>query len=308
MLRDTIRRGLTDAQWDMKVGDKVYIKTDQALASLPDVIEFSDRLEMYRRGILKLPEPRVIQLSALVISGTDTEKRVRVGWMAKGALTVTLYQDGVAISETFPPRYEYECHISQGVVFKIVADYGNGEIEEKETRLSWVESVKDGPGDYTATTVDIPVLEIKPPVLTFEGTVNKTFAQFKDYCIEKKVQGIESLEVTVGSLMDYRKLGTSLSLLNRPQYTLAIDQLLTLNAQGQFVRLEYQGDTRVFSTLFGSLSSLLNSSDAQAQINFKLIFTFKEIVKPDGSELNGIVQSLQRNPVERLNLSVKVVY
>ena len=108
--------------------------------------------------------------------------------------------------------------------------------------------------------------------------------------------------------MDYRKLGTSLSLLNRPQYTLAIDQLLTLNAQGQFVRLEYQGDTRVFSTLFGSLSSLLNSSDAQAQINFKLIFTFKEIVKPDGSELNGIVQSLQRNPVERLNLSVKVVY
>ncbi len=78
----------------MKVGEKVYIKTDQGLASLPDVIEFSDRLEMYRRGILKPPEPRVIQLSALVISGTDTEKRVRVGWMAKGALTVTLYQDG----------------------------------------------------------------------------------------------------------------------------------------------------------------------------------------------------------------------
>lgn len=308
LLRDTIRRGLTDGQWDMKIGDKVYIKTDQALASLPDVIEFSDRLEMYRRGILKPPEPRVIQLSALVLSGTDTEKRVRVGWMAKGALTVTLYQDGVVIPETFSYRYEYDCEISQSVVFKIIADYGNGEIEEKETRVSWTKSVKDGPGGYISTPDPITVLEIKPPILTFEGTVNKTFTQFKDYCIEKKVQGIESLEVTVGSLMDYRKLGTSLSLLNRPQYTLAIDQLLTLNAQGQFVRLEYQGDTRGFSTLFGSLSSLLNSPDAQAQINFKLIFTFKEIVKPDGSELNGIVQSLQRNPVERLNLSVKVVY
>ncbi|MEB3310904.1 MAG: AAA family ATPase, partial [Snowella sp.] len=308
LLRETIRRGLTDGQWDMKVGEKVYIKTDQELASLPDVIEFSDRLEMYRRGILKPPEPRVIQLSALIISGTDTVKKVRVGWMAKGALAVTLYQDGVAISQTFPPRYEHECEISNAAVFKVIVDYGNGEIEEKETQVAWPKSVKDGSGGYTPTPTPIPVLEIKPPILTFEGTVNKTFTQFKDNCIEKKVQGVESLELTVDSLMDYRKLGTSLSLLNRPQYTLGIDQVLSLNAQGQFVRLEYQGDVRGFSMLFSSLNSLLNSPDAQATINLKLIFTFKETVMPDGSELNGIIQALQRNPVDRLNLSVRVIY
>ncbi|WP_157951173.1 hypothetical protein [Cyanothece sp. BG0011] len=41
--------------------------------------------------------------------------------------------------------------------------------------------------------------------------------------------------------MNYRKLGTSLSLLNRPFLTLTIEQTVTIQAQGQFVRLEYQG-------------------------------------------------------------------
>ena len=42
MLRDTIRYGLQNGDWDMKVGERIYIKTDGKL-SLPETIEFSDR-------------------------------------------------------------------------------------------------------------------------------------------------------------------------------------------------------------------------------------------------------------------------
>lgn len=48
LLRDTIRQGLQDGHWDMKVGEKVYIKTDvranRDSPLLPESIEFSDRL------------------------------------------------------------------------------------------------------------------------------------------------------------------------------------------------------------------------------------------------------------------------
>lgn len=62
-LRDTIRKGLQEGNWDMKVGSKIYICSKDGRQDVPDMIEFSDRMELYRRGILKLPEPRVIELS-----------------------------------------------------------------------------------------------------------------------------------------------------------------------------------------------------------------------------------------------------
>ena len=73
MLRDTIRYGLHDGDWDMKVGEKVYIKTDNK-SSLPETIEFSDRMILYRRGILQPPEPRVIELNAQVMSNIRNRK------------------------------------------------------------------------------------------------------------------------------------------------------------------------------------------------------------------------------------------
>jgi hypothetical protein len=51
-LRDTIRAGLTAGQWDMKVGDRLFIKTDDGKLTLPDIIEFSERMELYGTGLL----------------------------------------------------------------------------------------------------------------------------------------------------------------------------------------------------------------------------------------------------------------
>ena len=39
-LRDTIRRGLSEGQWDLKVGEQLYIKTDAAPPAIPSTIEF----------------------------------------------------------------------------------------------------------------------------------------------------------------------------------------------------------------------------------------------------------------------------
>lgn len=52
-LRDTIRKGLSEGQWDLKVGEQLYIKTDGAVVGVPTTIEFSERAELYRRGLLK---------------------------------------------------------------------------------------------------------------------------------------------------------------------------------------------------------------------------------------------------------------
>ena len=44
------------------------------------MIEFSDRLELYRRGILKPPEPRAIELSAQIMTSSELTKPVRLRW------------------------------------------------------------------------------------------------------------------------------------------------------------------------------------------------------------------------------------
>ncbi|WP_407899129.1 hypothetical protein [Scytonema sp. NUACC26] len=126
-LRDTIRQGLLLGSWDMKIGERVYIKTDDGKFTLPDTIEFSDRMVLYRRGILELPKPREIELNAQIMPSTDSSKPVRVRWKASGALAIQLYQDGNSIAGEFRPSDEYETTITKTTTFKILVDYGNGD-------------------------------------------------------------------------------------------------------------------------------------------------------------------------------------
>lgn len=89
---------------------------------------------------------------------------------------------------------------------------------------------------------------------------------------------------------------------------LQIDQTATISALDQFVRLEYLGAIRGFQGFQGVINSLLNSPDAKADASMKLEFKFLSPVQPDGAEIANIKNALNRNPVERLSLSVKVTY
>ena len=70
------------------------------------------------------------------------------------------------------------------------------------------------------------------------------------------------LELSVNQVMDYRKLGTAIALLQRWQPQ--IDQTASIQIGDKFVRLEYQGHIRGFQSFFSTINSLLNSPDAQA--------------------------------------------
>ncbi|MFN9651046.1 MAG: AAA family ATPase, partial [Pseudanabaena sp.] len=168
-LRETIRKGIQEGQWDLKVGTKVYIRGDDGkLPNLPDMIEFSDRMELYRRGILKPPEPRVIELSAQVMPSNESTKPVNLRWRSQGALSVKLYQDGVPIAGEFLPSDSRQVQISQTTIFKIVADYGNGETAEKETRAEiathpTATGLSSGTGTSGGTT--LPIFATKPEII-----------------------------------------------------------------------------------------------------------------------------------------------
>ncbi len=114
---------------------RLFIKTDDGKLTLPDTIEFSERMELYRRGLLQPPEPREIELSAQVMPSSGVDKAVRVRWRAKGALTFTLYQDGALIAGEFRPSDEYEATIQKTTQF-LVADYGKGETAEAQTQAT----------------------------------------------------------------------------------------------------------------------------------------------------------------------------
>jgi hypothetical protein len=89
---------------------------------------------------------------------------------------------------------------------------------------------------------------------------------------------------------------------------LHIDQRVTIQTGDQFVRLEYQGSIKGFQPFFTPLISLLNAPDVQGNISLKLTIEFQPAILPRGTELNQIQQQLNRNPVERLNLTAKVNY
>ncbi|MEA5574446.1 ATP-binding protein [Calothrix sp. UHCC 0171] len=311
-LRDTIRQGLQTGQWDMKVGEKVFIKSDDGKFTLPDTIEFSDRMVLYRRGILQLPKPREIELASQVMPSTDALKPVRIRWKATGALTIKLYQDGNLITGEFRPSDEHEVAINSTTNFKIVADYGNGEVVEKETQASILTYGHDtsrtpnGKEKTDDSWNDLSIFQAKPEEFNLDGSLERVFNELSDRILDYKVQSVRSLEISVSQVMDYRKLMTALVLFAK--LPLQIDQTATISTGEQFLRLEYQGALKGFQSFQAAVNALLNTNDVKADVSLKLEFKFSSPIEPNGSEISNIKSALNRNPVERLNLLVKVTY
>jgi hypothetical protein len=259
-LRDTIRRGLQEGQWDMKVGDKLFIKTDTP-PPMPETIEFSERMELHRRGFLKPPEPRVIELDAQVLAGGGEERTVQVRWRAREAMKVSLYQDGQLVEpdRDFMPSDSYECSITRTTQFRLVAEYGSGETaEQMATAVVYTAdgvtppNANGGRGSYGNQGT---LLE-RPTQWDQDGSPNKVFNDLSDWLTDKPVKAIIGMDLTVADVVDYRKMGTTLPLLVR--YDLEIEQFITIQTGQQFVRLEYQGDVRGFQSFFSTINGLLN--------------------------------------------------
>jgi Protein of unknown function (DUF499) len=302
-LKETIRIGLESGAWDLQVEERLYIKTDEQALIVP-LIELNDRMVLYRRGILQPPVPKEIELSAQRLSADN----VRVRWKAKGALKISLYQGQEIIRDNFLPSDEYSTATGNNAVFRVEADYGNGEVLVKESAVlnGGCNRNTGGTGTVAGTNgKGVGTLQIIiPSEIDTDGTLNSAFHQFYDKCSDYKIQMIESLTIEVSQLTDYRKLGTAIPLLNR--FALQIDQVVTIQSGKEFVRLEQQGSVDGFKSFFTTINSLLNSPDAQANVQLKIIFEFSSAVAPSGSELATIKQTLDRNPVERITLTAKV--
>jgi hypothetical protein len=308
-LKETISQGVEQGQWDLKMGDRLFIKTEGTVQP-PKNIEISDRMELYRRGILEPPKPKVIELNAQVLPSSESNKTVRVRWKAKEALKINLYRDGELVPGNFRPSDEYETAISKNTVFKLAVDYGSDIIEERET-TAVVNSLvaKDRGGIYQVEGKADTQLEMenyRPETIESNGSVEKAFVSLTDQLEHYKVKNIEVLEFSVDSAIDYRKFGTTIPLLSK--FNLAIDQTATIQDGDQFVRLEYQGPVRGFQGFFTTINGLLNSPKAQADVYLKITLEFNPPVLPEGRELTTIKQALGRNPVEKINLSCKVSY
>ncbi len=310
-LRETIRTGILDGSWDIKIGEKLFIKTDDNKIVPPDSIDFSERIELYRRGILQPPKPREIELNAQVMPSTDKLKPVRLRWKASGALTIKLYQENTEINDrVFRPSDEYETSITQTTIFKLVVDYGNEEIVEKETKAS---IITYGTGTYGTGGTSSPgvaepgsLFAVKPETFNAEGTHNSVFTQLADFIKDNKAEGIELLEISVAEVMDYRKLLTAFPLLMK--LPLQIDQTASITLGEQFIRLEYQGPYKGFNSFQNTLNTLLGSKDVKADVFLKLEFKFLSPILPEGTEISNIKSALNRNPVDRLNLMAKLIY
>ena len=305
-LRETIRTGILDGSWDIKIGEKLFIKTDDNKIVPPDSIEFSEKIELYRRGILQPPKPREIELNAQVMPSTDKLKPVRLRWKASGALTIKLYQENTEVNDrVFRPSDEYETSITQTTIFKLVVDYGNEEIVEKETKAS---IITYGTGGTSSPSVAEPgsLFAVKPETFNAEGTHNSVFTQLADFIKDNKAEGIELLEISVAEVMDYRKLLTAFPLLMK--LPLQIDQTASITLGEQFIRLEYQGPYKGFNSFQNTLNTLLGSKDVKADVFLKLEFKFLSPILPEGTEISNIKSALNRNPVDRLNLMAKLTY
>ncbi|MBO3463981.1 AAA family ATPase, partial [Aetokthonos hydrillicola CCALA 1050] len=201
--------------------------------------------------------------------------------------------------------------IAKTTTFKIVADYGNGEVEETETLAKILvygtgtpstPSAGEGREGFSKTP---SIFKAKPEVFDLEGTLDRVFNELGDLILDNQVQGIQSLEISVGQVMDYRKLMTAFPLIKLP---LKIDQTATITVNEQFIRLEYQGLVKGFQIFQGAVSNLLSNRDVKADVLLKLIFEFSSPVQPNGAEISNIKQALNRNPVDRVNLTAKVTY
>jgi len=319
-LRDSIRQGLQAGHWDMKVGEKLFIKTDNGKFTLPESIEFSERMVLYRQGILELPKPREIELNAQVLPSSESVKPVRIRWKASGALTIKLYQDETLVPGEFRPSDEYETGITLGApeaiakttIFKIIADYGNGEVEERETSVkifangAGTPSIPTTRDNESTSWEDLPLIQAKPEEFDVEGTLDRVFNELGDRIQDHQVQGIQLLELSVQEVIDYRRLMTAFPMLMK--YPLQIDQTATITVNEQFFRIEYQGPVKGFQSFQGAINSLLSNPEVKADVSLKLTFQFLAPVQPNGAEISNIKQVLNRNPVDRINLTVKVTY
>ncbi|MCZ0899983.1 AAA family ATPase, partial [Microcoleus sp. HI-ES] len=158
--------------------------------------------------ILEPPAPKEVELSAQLMPSAEAAKPVRVRWKAKGALTVSLYQNDSLVPGNFRPSDECEITIVNNTIFRVVADYGNGETAEKATNVNLnlqVSSVRDGGNSaYVVEGLQGTLWEAKPPIIELDGTINAVFAGLGDRMSDYKVQGIEVLELSVDQVMDYR--------------------------------------------------------------------------------------------------------
>ncbi|MGV0028412.1 ATP-binding protein [Phormidesmis priestleyi] len=305
MLRTTIEQGLIAGQWDLKVGERVFIKTDLAPLIPPDNIEFSDRMVLHRRGILEPPKPREIEINAQVMPSTQPNKPVRVRWKASGALSVKLFQAEVLVGGNFLPSDEYEGEVTETTVFRIVADYGEGDTAAAESRAR-VQAYPIMGGGSASVHDSGSLLAVKPEVIEFTSSLNSVFNELRDLIHDDRVSAIERLELSVSQVMDYRKLTTAFALLMR--YPMRIDQLVTIQTGDQFVRLEYQGNVKGFQSFASPTNTLLGAADVRADVSLKITFEFAAPIEPQGLEMKAIEQALGRNPVDRLHLTAKVVY
>lgn len=308
-LKETILTGLEIGQWDLKVADRSYINTPEAKVVMPDQIEFSDRQVLYRRGILQPPAPREIELSAQTLPGEPDSQRVpvRVKWRTNGAIGIQLWQDSVLIPNQFRPADEYTGEITRTSLFKLVVDYGDGEVLSKEAKaVLWTPSSDTMSDPLVGTQIGVYAVKNNPVELPV-GSLNSIFNEWRDRVHDQKIQSVKSLELTVSEIVDYRKLTTALPLLMR--LPIEIDQLVTIqSSNNRFMRLEYQGDIKGFQTLSNSVNTFLTDPDMRAEVSLKVRVNFATPVLPAGTEMQSIEQTLGRNPIERGHLAVTVVY
>ena len=242
----------------------------------------------------------MVELSAQLLTGGGEERTVRVRWRAREALKVSLFQDRNLIGDTFLPSDEYTGQIAQTAQFKVVADYGTGEVgEAAETVVVYSSggsgSSNGGEGSGGYDPGGLTLLD-KPTEVELEGSPNKVFNDLADWLNDRQVAAIADLQLSVADVTDYRKMGTTLPLLVRYQFE--IQQFVTLQTGQQFVRLEYQGDVRGFQSFFSTINGMLNSPDTQASLSLTVSFKLEHPISPDGPELKGLQQALTRNPVD----------
>lgn len=305
-LRDTIRVGVQETHWDLKSGNQLFIKQPNETVTLPN-IAFSETLEIYRHGILKPPEPKVIEFNAQVLPGGDSDKTVRLRWRAKGAISVSLYQASDLIRDDYPPSGDEEITITQVTPFKVIADYGDeGTAEQSETVFLSTSAAAPQGNSVAGGMPSVGTIFDRPTEINKDGSPNKAFNELVDSITDYKVKTISNLEISVDTLMDYRKLGTAIALLAK--YQPQLEQSLTLQLNEQYTRLEYQGDLRGFQSFSAPLNMFLTSPEVQGNAFLKIRVEFQQPIPATGGMLEEIKGALTRNPVDRLGLIVRVGY
>jgi hypothetical protein len=306
-LRATIQQGLAQGHWDAKQGDRVLIKTEDNPTPQLDTVEFSDRIVLYRRGILEPPKPRVVELFAELRQATGETKPVVLRWRAREALSVRLFQNGDLIEADLAPSGDRTLEITQSTTFKIVADYGNGEEAEQSETVQLYGTGTPKTTNGKDEGISPSLFATKPERFDVTGTPTAVFTQLRDRATDDKIKAIKELKVTINALEDYKRLMTAASLLARLKPH--IEQIVTVQSgAGQFLRLEYQGDQRGFSTTANMVKTFLMQPGANGTAVLSYQFEFDPPIAIASPEMTQIEQSLTRNPVDRLILAVAVGY